>query len=238
MKIKNLELGTIPRVVGIIEDCFMSINRLKILKDRGIDLFEIRVDMFSKPIDQIIDYIKEIPSPVIGTVRENEFNYDNRVELFRAIAPYVDCVDIELGTPQWREMADAANMGGAMIMVSEHNFKKTPGIKGLKDIVKRSLDQGGQIVKIAVMARDVSDVTRLLRFTEDCETPLVTIAMGDIGRVSRVIAPLFGSLFTYGYLRGEPLAPGQIPALQLVKELNNYFPKRKAETFLSREGLK
>ena len=236
MKIKNLELGNIPRVVGII-DRLMPQARLKTLHDSGVDLFEIRVDLFNKPVDKIIDYVKEISAPLIGTIRETEFNRGKRVELFRDIAPYVDCVDIELGTSRWREMADAAKAGGSMIMVSEHDFEKTPNIEGLNDIVKRSLDQGAQIVKIAVMAQNVSDVTRLLRFTEDCQVPLVTIAMGDIGVVSRVIAPLFGSLFTYGYL-GKSVAPGQLPALRLVKELNNYFPKRKEETFLSREGLK
>jgi len=220
MKIKNLELGKIPRVAGII-DSFISQKRLKTLHDRGVDLFEIRVDLLNKPVDKIINYMKKIPAPLIGTIRETELNRDNRVELFRAIAPHVDCVDIELGTPRWREMTDAAKAGKSMIMVSEHDFEKTPGISGLNDIVKRSLDQGAQIVKIAVMAKDTSDVTRLLRFTEDCETPLVTIAMGDIGTVSRVIAPLFGSLFTYGYL-GKPVAPGQLPALQLVKELDFY----------------
>jgi 3-dehydroquinate dehydratase-1 len=93
----------------------------------------------------------------------------------------------------------------------------------LNDIVKRSIDQGAEIVKIATMARDIGDVTRLLRFTEDCKTPLVTMAMGDIGRISRVAAPLFGSLFTYGYLR-KPVVPGQVSAVSLVNALNQYFP--------------
>jgi len=224
MKIKNLELGKVPRVVGII-DSFISSKRLKTLQDSGVDLFEIRVDLLNKPIDKIINYIKEISTPLIGTIRETESNRNNRVELFKAIAPHVDCVDIELGTPKWREMTDGAKSANAIIMISEHDFEKTPDINGLNDIVKRSLDMGAQIVKIAVMANDSRDVTRLLRFTEDCKTPVVTIAMGDIGMVSRVIAPLFGSLFTYGYL-GKPVAPGQLSALRLAKELNLYFPNR------------
>jgi len=222
MKMKNLELGKIPRVAGII-DSFVSQKRLKALQDKGVDLFEIRVDLLNKPIDKVINYINEISSPLIGTIRETESNRNNRVELFKAIAPFVDCVDIELGTPKWREMVDAAKAGGSTIMISEHDFHKTPNINGLNDIVKRSLDQGAQIVKIAVMAKNTADVTRLLRFTEDSEVPLVTVAMGDIGMVSRVIAPLFGSLFTYGYL-GKPVAPGQLSALQLVSQLKFYFP--------------
>ena len=36
-----------------------------------------------------------------------------------------------------------------------------------------------------------------------------TIAMGDLGRHSRVIAPIYGSVMTYGYV-DAPTAPGQL----------------------------
>ena len=36
-----------------------------------------------------------------------------------------------------------------------------------------------------------------------------TIAMGDLGRHSRVIAPIYGSVMTYGYM-DAPTAPGQL----------------------------
>jgi 3-dehydroquinate dehydratase-1 len=224
-----MELGTIPRVVGII-DRPMSEARLSGFLDSGVDMFEVRVDLFDKPIGKVIDYIKTVRktirnAPLIGTIRETDFNRADRAEWYVALAPHVDCVDIELGMPQWRELIHAI-MNPTVIMVSEHDFNATPDLIGLDDIVKRAVSQGAEIVKIAAMARSVSDVTRLLRFTEDCETPLVSIAMGDMGAVSRVIAPLFGSLFTYGYLR-TPIVPGQMSAIKLVKALDEYFPARR-----------
>ena len=36
-----------------------------------------------------------------------------------------------------------------------------------------------------------------------------TIAMGDLDRHSRVIAPIYGSVMTYGYV-DAPTAPGQL----------------------------
>ena len=90
-------------------------------------------------------------------------------------------------------------------------------------MVDRALLQGADIIKIAVMARSTADVTRLLRFTEDCKVPLVTIAMGPLGSVSRVIAPLFGSLFTYGFIH-RPVAPGQLSVEKLIEERTLYFP--------------
>ncbi len=84
--------------------------------------------------------------------------------------------------------------------------------------------QGADIVKIATMAKSRADVVRLLRFTETCTVPVVTIAMSAIGTVSRVIAPLFGSLFTYGYIT-RPVAPGQLPVERLSEMRELFFPQ-------------
>jgi 3-dehydroquinate dehydratase-1 len=73
------------------------------------------------------------------------------------------------------------------------------------------------------MATSREDVTRLMRFTEDHAEPLVTIAMGDMGKVSRVVAPLFGSLFTYGYI-SHSAAPGQLSLEGLVDALRVLYP--------------
>jgi len=223
----NLELGKVPRVAGII-DCAMAAVRLNGFIDSGVDIFEARVDLFNKPVDKVVNYIKKIrasvSAPFIGTIRENDFNREERIEGYVELAKHVDCVDIELGMPEWREVVDSIG-GAAVIMVSEHDFKSTPDLDGLAAIVKRSVEQGAEIVKIAVKAKCAGDVTRLMRFTEDCETPLVSIAMGKIGQISRVAAPLFGSLFSYGYLR-KPVVRGQLSAVKVAKALNAYFPSR------------
>jgi 3-dehydroquinate dehydratase I len=225
IKIKNLKLGTAPRVVGIIDQP-MPVARLQKFMAGGVDIFEIRADLFSKPIDNVIDYIdtikKSIKSPLIGTIRETDYNRANRVDWLASLSKHVDIIDIELGMPEWRDVVDGVADSSTVIMVSEHDFNATPDISGLKDIVKRALKQGAKIVKIATMAKTASDVTRLMRFTEDCETPVVTMAMGDVGKISRVVAPLFGSLFVYGYLR-KPIVPGQLSALAVAKALKLYY---------------
>ncbi|MDR2693247.1 MAG: type I 3-dehydroquinate dehydratase [Chitinispirillales bacterium] len=225
VKIGNMTLGTVPRVVGII-DRPMPVERLQKFIDRGIDIFEIRADLFNKPVDRVIAYIKtvkeSISSPLIGTVRETDRNRADRIDLLVSLSKHVDIIDVELGIPEWRDVVAGVAGSSAIIMVSEHDFNATPDIAGLKDIVKRSLKQGARIVKIAVTAKTASDVTRLLRFTEDCEVPVVTMAMGDAGKISRVAAPLFGSLFVYGYLR-KPVVPGQLSALAIARALKVYY---------------
>jgi len=225
IKVKNLKLGTTPRIVGIIDQP-IPVARLQKFVDGGIDIFEIRADLFNKPIDKVVAYIntikKSIKSPLIGTVRETDYNRANRVDWLVSLSEHVDIIDIELGMPEWRDVVKGIAGLSTIIMVSEHDFKKTPDMSGLKDIVKRSLKQGAKIVKIAVMAKSASDVTRLLRFTEDCEVPVVAMAMGDAGKISRIAAPLFGSLFVYGYLR-KPVVPGQLSALAIAEARKIYY---------------
>lgn len=224
-KIGNLELGKKPGIVAIIDE-MISVKEIIALKDKGIDLIELRIDCFDTTIEETVSYVKKIRSsvdiPSIGTVRETDFNRNNRLEFFQAIVPFVDCVDIELGTPISKEILACSK--GKTILVSEHDFEKTPSVDVLQSMVDRAVLQGADIVKIAVMAKCTADVTRLLRFTEDCNVPMVTIAMGPIGSVSRVIAPLFGSLFTYGFIH-RPVAPGQFSVEKLIEELSLYFPR-------------
>jgi 3-dehydroquinate dehydratase-1 len=225
IKVKNMTLGRTPRVVGII-DRPMPVSRLKKFIEGGVDIFEIRADLFDKPIDKVVAYIntvkESIRAPLIGTIRETDCNRAVRSDWLISLSRHVDIIDVELGTPRWRDVVDAADDSSTIIMVSEHDFNATPEMPGLKNIVKRSLKQGAKIVKIATMAKSASDVTRLMRFTEECDVPVVTMAMGGVGRISRVVAPLFGSLFVYGYLR-KPVVPGQLPALEVAKAMKLYY---------------
>lgn len=221
-KIGSFELGKKPGIVAIIDE-MISVEEIRSL--RGIDLIEFRIDCFDTPIEETVSYVKEVRSsvdiPSIGTIRETDFNRNSRLQFFQAVVPFVDCVDIELGTPISEEILACSK--GKTILVSEHDFEKTPSDDVLHSMVDKAMLQGADIVKIAVMARSTADVTRLLRFTEDCKVPLVTIAMGPLGRVSRVIAPLFGSLFTYGFIH-RPVAPGQLSVEKLAEEISLYFP--------------
>jgi len=225
IRLGNLHLGAKPVITAIIDEYICSDELCK-LKNDGIKLFEIRVDCFNTPLPEITNYVKSIKNtlamPFIGTVRETERNRSNRIDYFREILPFVDCVDIELGTPISDEIISCCK--DQVIMISEHDFNKTPADDELHNIVNRALNQGAQIVKIATMAHNFNDVHRLLKFTENCKTPLVTIAMGSFGAISRVIAPLFGSLFTYGFIKRE-VAPGQLSVTKLIEEFKLYYPE-------------
>ncbi len=185
----------------------------------------MRVDCYRQPIERVVHYLSEVREgtglPMIGTVRENDFTHGQRLDIFTGIMPLVDAVDIELGAEISGKVTELAREKA--IIVSEHDFTRTPGTATLRSMVERAADQGADIVKIATMANEREDVVRLLQFTHSCTMPVVSIAMGPLGSVSRVIAPLFGSLFTYGYI-SKPVAPGQLPLARLAEEVKTFFP--------------
>ena len=217
--IGNLELGKSACVAAVV-DAIIPMQDLLDLKQLGVDLLEIRLDLIDKPLDCIEKYLYDVKLgvrlPLIGTVRENERTKGKRPEYFRRMAPYVDCVDIELGAPEAPELHEIAK--GIKVIVSNHDFEKTPDIRPLHSMAGRALAQGADIVKIVTMARNADDAWRLVTFAGTCEAPVVAFAMGEAGAFSRLRACEFGSLFTYGYIT-KPVAPGQLSAIELVKKL-------------------
>ncbi len=81
------------------------------------------------------------------------------------------------------------------------------------------------IAKLAVMPRTERDVLTLLDATLAMkelhqDTPIVTMAMGELGVISRLAGQLFGSAITFGSV-GEVSAPGQIPVEKLYEFLKD-----------------
>jgi len=222
LSIGSCNLGGTPRIVAVVDECIEAKKLQPLCADA--DILEMRVDCYDQPLAATVQYLRDIRSaiglPMIGTVRENDRTRHDRPGIFRAIIPYVDAIDIELGTAISGEVVSAA--AGKIIIVSEHDFTQTPSVAGLQSMVTRAKAQGADIIKIATMANSREDVVRLLEFTRASADPIVTIAMGAHGSVSRVIAPLFGSLFSYGFL-ARPVAPGQLSVAKLVEEFRLYF---------------
>lgn len=70
-------------------------------------------------------------------------------------------------------------------------------------------------LKLAMPAAQLADNWALLQATwqlvQTVKQPLVMIAMGQAGQMTRLLAPLFGSRLSFGALAGQASAPGQLP---------------------------
>lgn len=231
LKIGKIELGRIPRVAVTISDREDN----KLIKSRFIDILEIRVDQFKKTepayVQNVIKKRKKIGLPLILTVRsyaeggEKDVSDELKLSIFKENIPLVDAVDIELKSPVLSEVVRSARKNKKMVIVSWHNLKMTPNDKILKDTLNKAKRSGAHLVKIAVKANKAEDLNRLMRWTiENRSKNIITISLGEIGSISRLIFPGLGSLLTYAYIN-KPSGLGQRPLKELRSHLRTYYPQ-------------
>lgn len=120
-----------------------------------------------------------------------------------------DAVDIELCAEERDTVVKKARSMGKTVIISTHDFQRTPELDVMLGVIHESFEAGADIAKLAVTPHSLDDVLRLLEVTLRSNAAVCTIAMGEIGRHSRVIAPIYGSVMTYGYV-DEPIARGQL----------------------------
>lgn len=184
-------------------------------KELGADILELRLDLIHEDPHQILKELKALCLPIIITNRMKDEggawtgSEHMRIQELVSLIPQADAVDIELGAKK-RDMAvKAAKKTGRKVIISTHDFQNTPDIKVMEDYINRSFDAGADIAKLAVMPHTLDDVLRLLEVTLHSSGPVCTIAMGDLGKHSRALSPIYGSVMTYGYV-DIPVAPGQL----------------------------
>lgn len=132
-------------------------------------------------------------------------------------------IDVELSLPASiaEAVIDAAHRNDVQVIASSHHFDGTPSEEHIVGLLKRAAEVGADVAKVAVMPETMSDVIRLLSATErasrELPVPLITMAMGSLGVVTRVFGGLFGSALTFA--AGEQSsAPGQLP-IETLREI-------------------
>lgn len=231
IKIGKTELGRIPRLAISIADRENS----RQIKSLLLDILEIRVDQFGDispaHVKNVIKKIRKIGVPLILTVRSKEEggqrDVSNKLKLgiFKDNISLVDAIDIELKSPILSEVVKNARRNKKKVIISWHNLKMTPSSKTLKDILNKAKRSGAHLVKIAAKANKVEDFNRLMKFTvENKSKNIITISLGPIGSLSRLVFPGLGSLITYAYTN-KPSGLGQISLDKLRDHLRIYYPR-------------
>jgi 3-dehydroquinate dehydratase-1 len=134
-------------------------------------------------------------------------------------------VDLELRQAgAMKEVIRDAREGGAGVILSHHDFRRTPAPDQLRELARRAADAGADIFKVATMTREARDLAVLIEFLADEKEklPLAVMGMGVYGKISRLVLARAGSCLNYGYL-GSPNASGQWPVAllkALIEELS------------------
>jgi 3-dehydroquinate dehydratase I len=198
----------------------------KLLRHPEVDLIEWRLDAFSRKrsLSDALRILKLLTSsdrhPVLATnrpVREGghfegseNLRIDSLVEAARAGAEWVDIED-----DVSNEMLERIRETGAGILLSHHDFEKTPDRRSLEKLIEKMAKRGVRIVKVAAHATSQEDnlsVLDLIPFgRRELGVEVIAFCMGPLGRWSRFVSLLLGSPWTYVQLPGQPAAaPGQL----------------------------
>jgi len=133
--------------------------------------------------------------------------------LLAAVRAGCGWVDIEMESVLRGGSAIVRRFRPAKVLVSYHNYQRTPP---LSPIYRRLARLPVQIVKIASYARLLSDNLRIYRLLRNhrARTPrLLALALGAAGIPSRVLALKWGCPFIYSAASNhQPVASGQLPA--------------------------
>lgn len=210
-----------PRICATIVQ-----NNLEAVKEieSQVDLFEVRLDLIGPDWPELIKFIKK---PWIACNRSPEEggkgnpNEVSRVEELLWAAEAGACIaDIEYTT---KNLADIVTLikSKAQCLISFHDIVGTPSYETLVGIAESQLKAGADICKIVTTAWSFEDNLTVLKLIQKFpEAKMVAFAMGEAGRISRILSPLMGGYFTYASMaQGLESAAGQIP----VRELNELY---------------
>jgi 3-dehydroquinate dehydratase-1 len=203
-----------PRIVAVLGK-----NALKDARQASeADMLEVRLDLVEGDPLEVMRSIRSATNlPLIATNRWRaegglfRGTEKERIDLLCQASEYADFVDIELRAELKDELMGRIDKP---TIVSYHDFRRMPSPEELRSTLFEISETGASIAKIAVTPGFLGDNLTLLELLLKANTPLCVIAMGELGRHMRAIAPIYGSVLTYGYV-SEATAPGQMTVSEL-----------------------
>jgi len=191
------------------------------------DLIELRTDYLRDPDLALLLNAKEKPFIITNRRKEEGGRYrgdeKRRFGILReAIELGAEYVDVEINSERSLLRDLIANKKGTRIVLSFHDFRRTPSLEELKKLFNRMTRMGGNVIKIVSFARSWEDnfnILSLIPYAKEREQEVVAFCMGERGRMSRIFGPFMGAAWTYAALsRGKRSAPGQL-TIREMKEI-------------------
>ena len=159
------------------------------------------------------------PTTEGGKFSGNEKERISILKLISEFEPYL--LDVEYNTLRKnKELEKYLKRTKTRILVSWHDFTKTPNEQTLRSMFKK-MSKFSNNVKIVTTAKKISDMIQVLSLYKirARNVNLISFAMGDYGRMSRILCTKLGSPYTYVSL-GKPVAPGQFSLKEMKRILS------------------
>jgi 3-dehydroquinate dehydratase-1 len=208
-----------PLIVGSIGGCAELAGVDFQVARSACDLVEIRLDLIAdaegRAHPDSWSHLRGLP--LLFTARRSDeggagaLDGAARISLLEQALDDAALVDIEVASISG--MAEAIRMvegRGIPRIASFHDFGKLPDTRVLEEAAKQALDAGAAAFKAAARLHSTADMARLAEFQQAHHgLPVATMGMGPLAPVSRLLCAQCGSVLNYGFLGGQPTAPGQ-----------------------------
>jgi 3-dehydroquinate dehydratase-1 len=140
----------------------------------------------------------------------------------QAIKNCIDCggadyIDVELNSapgfvPAVRQSLQGTACG---LILSCHDFQKTREPSEIHEILQAMEEAGGDVLKLAMTAKNAQEAREaaeaVIAYSLKSDRPVIHIAMGEGGRMTRIFPEWTGGSMTFAAGR-ETTAPGQMDA--------------------------
>jgi 3-dehydroquinate dehydratase type I len=195
-------------------------------ENQRADLIEVRLDSLKRH-DELADIAHCSNTPMIATNRSKECKgkflgseTERKRILLDAARNGFEYVDVELSTPKLENIISSLRGMGVKPIISFHDFNKTPSSSQLNEVLKKEIESGADVCKIVTTAKLVEDNLTVLDFVSKASKSarIVCFSMGELGKPSRLLSPVFGAFFTIASLEsGRKTAPGQLTIQEMRK---------------------
>jgi 3-dehydroquinate dehydratase-1 len=230
---KPLGGGTLPIIITPLVGKTRAevLDEVAAIVPKKPDLLEWRIDFFQAigDIPAVIDTALAIRAaaggvPVLLTRRNaTEGGQPLAIDEPAVVAMYqaacaarcVELIDYELSNrpEDIKALRAASKANGIGMIMSYHNFQMTPDAATLDGKFAAAKELGADVGKVAVMPTHEGDVLELLAATSRAraalDIPLISMSMGGVGSLSRIMGWVYGSAATFAVGKSSS-APGQV----------------------------
>jgi 3-dehydroquinate dehydratase/shikimate dehydrogenase len=210
----------VPVVVSHIDADFERLASRALRQAALADLVEVRLDRLEefRP-DALADFVAACPKPIIASCPGPEafgcFAGSDAARLERLrLAARAGCRFVDVDLRLSLELGEVP--APCHRIVSHHDVGGTPGDLAALHEALREVCYEGDVMKLVCHAECAEDGLRVLNYLREEGRGLVAFCSGEAGAFTRLLAPIFGSPFTYaapadlpGAPVGERTAPGQ-----------------------------
>jgi len=205
--------------VPIKKKIIKALIKLLVESQEQADLTEIYFDELTK--------LTESNLKKIFAIKEKAFLYKSYGEIekiLKVLKNGVEYIDLDLKTDKKIIIEIKKQFPETKIIISHHDFEKTPSDKTLRSIIKKMQEKGADIVKLAVTAKELYDSLRIFALLEELKSKkqkAICLAMGKEGAITRAAGHLFGNYLMYAPIEtADNTAAGQI-SLSDLKKIKN-----------------